>query len=404
MVKYIVTSGGSFSSSLTWVDGVVPVAADSIILGSTAGPLTIDGGYTCSSIDMTSYRNTITFNNTLTINGNVTLPSGSFTQSGTGGFKINTTSSLRSNGATWSSAMTFNNSTSSAIVITLLDNIVLTKGINMSYSSTNTLISLMGNYSLYISGSMSYSAYCSGSASFVITSNGDTTIDNSGGYSTGCNMTINAGLKTINWIRQWGHYGGTFTYTSGVNVFGNPFYFMVGVNGISISDIVMNCSGITFPNFQVMPYYTSPPSGYTQSVTLNQQLNVSSSVFFCQGTNVTFLGSNGFSVGYISIFIDNGGYIKLSPGINYKSGIDLTDTSQYSFDCGYSSPSNKVSIQSANTTMATLMLSNNSYIAAANISTSYINCVGKTLNIFNGSVSNCINVRSFLDQSTPTGS
>jgi len=48
-------TGGLFSSSATWVGGVVPVYPDTIDFTATSGDLTIDNQYTLAGIDFTNY-------------------------------------------------------------------------------------------------------------------------------------------------------------------------------------------------------------------------------------------------------------------------------------------------------------------------------------------------------------
>jgi hypothetical protein len=72
-------TGGNWSSTATWVGGVLPAVGDDIVANATSGPLTVDSNRTCLTINFTGYTNTFTINNgvTLTVSGTIiTLGSG----------------------------------------------------------------------------------------------------------------------------------------------------------------------------------------------------------------------------------------------------------------------------------------------------------------------------------------
>lgn len=54
--------GGNWSSTATWVGGVVPTAADDVRLSSTSGNVTIDAASVCRSLDCSGYTGTLTHN------------------------------------------------------------------------------------------------------------------------------------------------------------------------------------------------------------------------------------------------------------------------------------------------------------------------------------------------------
>jgi collagen type VII alpha len=53
--RTIANAGGTWSSAGTWVEGVVPTAADDVVATATSGNLTIDNGAVCQSADFTNY-------------------------------------------------------------------------------------------------------------------------------------------------------------------------------------------------------------------------------------------------------------------------------------------------------------------------------------------------------------
>lgn len=77
-VRTIANGGGLWSVPGSWVEGAVPLASDDVVATGTSGPLTIDTGAVCRSINLTGYTNTLTHNAgvTLTI-GDATAGAGS---------------------------------------------------------------------------------------------------------------------------------------------------------------------------------------------------------------------------------------------------------------------------------------------------------------------------------------
>lgn len=68
--------GGNWSATGTWVGGVVPTAADDVVLNGTSGNVTIDAASVCRSLNCTGYTGTLTHNAfTLTI-GDATAGAG----------------------------------------------------------------------------------------------------------------------------------------------------------------------------------------------------------------------------------------------------------------------------------------------------------------------------------------
>lgn len=103
-------TGGNWSSTSSWVLGAVPAITDSITFTTSSGPLVVNVGSTCSSINFSNYRNAITFTSNLTVNGNITLYSG-VTFSGPNGITVAGTSTLTSNGVYWNNPFLLSSST-----------------------------------------------------------------------------------------------------------------------------------------------------------------------------------------------------------------------------------------------------------------------------------------------------
>lgn len=65
--RTIAAGGGNFSSTATWVGGVIPTSSDHIIGDATSGQLTLDGNYQVQYVDFTNYTQTLTLNATRTL-------------------------------------------------------------------------------------------------------------------------------------------------------------------------------------------------------------------------------------------------------------------------------------------------------------------------------------------------
>jgi hypothetical protein len=60
--RLAVAAGGNWSSTSTWVGGVVPTASSDVWLASTSGAVTINAAAVCRSLDCTGYVSTLTHN------------------------------------------------------------------------------------------------------------------------------------------------------------------------------------------------------------------------------------------------------------------------------------------------------------------------------------------------------
>lgn len=65
--RTIAAGGGNFSSTATWVGGIIPTSSDHIIGDATSGQLTLDGNYQVQYVNFTNYTQTLTLNATRTL-------------------------------------------------------------------------------------------------------------------------------------------------------------------------------------------------------------------------------------------------------------------------------------------------------------------------------------------------
>jgi hypothetical protein len=140
--------GGNWSSTSTWVGGVVPGFTDDVLLTVTSGSVAMDMG-NCQSLNCTGYTGTLTLTANLYIGdpssaaGNLTFSAGMTLTAGTGGigfiFGATTGSNtITTNGLTIEGSFTF---TGAGSTWTLQDNVTmdLSPGYNGIYLSAGSL-------------------------------------------------------------------------------------------------------------------------------------------------------------------------------------------------------------------------------------------------------------------------
>jgi hypothetical protein len=421
----ISNTGGNWNAAGTWVGGIVPVTADTVVATATSGPVNVTVAASISILDLSLYTNTLTLTSSLSVGG--TLSSGNaLTLSGSmsivsptsagilliaGGSFCNL--SLRSNGCVIpyfaiATQVTLRNAT-------LLDNFTVTN-----------FIQFVGNFSRVINGfQINVTNWIQdgggGGSSGLI--NGTTKI-----YFNGANCTFNGttGL-TVNQIIGNPIYidtPGNFTITGGLRT--NPFgattgiYYLqgtilgdknlrisvpstiTGVNGIYEMDL--NGSG-TWNEIVI-----NNSSNLTTTVRLLSNLNFSNLYFsnfqdsYLQGTlaarqPITFTGAGGLRGGGIY-----GGsvpfYVPLASGgnpLSYSAGVRLTPgpTHQVSFigfvGGGTGNFSRCTFASATGGVQATLNLTGSQAVLYTNF-TDINSSGGNTIYTFNGTLSNATNI------------
>jgi len=219
--RTVANGGGNFNATGTWVEGVVPTAADAVVFTATSGALNVNVASVCLSIDFTNYVNTITFNGTLTVSGNVTLVAG-FTQAGANGIIINANSTLTSNGVTWSRTFTTAPALSTTITLTLSGNWTQA-GATIFNSGGNATTYTTINSNSFIFGTGTYgvtntaTTNVNGSAIMLISGSSGTVTFNSSTGVYQLNFTVNTS-GSVSFTGTFQYANATFTYTAGTVV------------------------------------------------------------------------------------------------------------------------------------------------------------------------------------------
>jgi hypothetical protein len=96
--RTISNTGGNWNSTSTWVEGIVPTAADDVVATPTSGNLSSNSvTNSCLSLNLTNYTRTLTITSALYVYGDVTLGNGT-TIGGTTYLYIRANSNITSNG------------------------------------------------------------------------------------------------------------------------------------------------------------------------------------------------------------------------------------------------------------------------------------------------------------------
>lgn len=284
MARYLVTGGtGVWNSSTNWsatsggASGAsVPTILDDVIIDilSLNANITVNTTSACLTLNISSYIGTFAMNAQLTVNGDITLSSG-MNISGTGLLNFLDSSTLTSNGKTWSSPMNFGGTSK---VYTLANDWTCTATVTIS----GTTPTINGN-TFYLSNNLVLStSSTSGTTNFIL--NGTGTWSGAGVLRN--NLTINT-AGTITMGTTAAYAGGVLTYTAGTVI--------TTVNTLTIvGSATLNTDGIIWNNI----IFTA---GTTHTLTSNLTLSGT----FVQNSGVGLV-LNGFQVNVGSVLTSSG--------------------------------------------------------------------------------------------------
>ena len=320
---------------------------------------TISATITVLSYTVTSgYTATMTFNALLTIAGNINIGA-NCTLAGTSGILSTATCTITSNGKVWNVLFNMSN----AVTRTLVGNFTITGSFGHNNGSTATF-NKTTTEELILSNFFQTTA--------VLTMLGTATIRITGGVINITNGTL--GGTTIldgNIVFTVSNVNNSLTYQSG-NITGARF---LKINGA----VTLNTNGMSFITVDVG---SSP-------VTLNSTLTVTGTMSLTFVT--TFSGTSGFIVGTLSRVLTSGG----SPVLTLQNSV--TYIINNSFITRNPGSSNNTITSNDATLSANLILANG---ATCNVRGNFtrINATGgRTINTWDSTVTNCLNVRNFTD-------
>jgi hypothetical protein len=299
-------SGGNWNSTGTWVGGVVPTSADSVVLASTSGAVTLNVSATCIGLNCTGYLSTLDLStNTLTVKGNVVLVT-TMTLNGTGTLAIgDATMSITTAGLTipnLTCALTTTTTT-----ITFNDNVTVGTLLTISTAGNNN-IQLVGNTISTPSLTASTgNGQCYGTTS--ITLNGTGTL--SGGL-IGNNITVAAGSGTLT-ISGTVLLGGNFVYSNGNIIASNSTisFTRASLQTTGARTVTMGASNIynnvSFSNVAANTYSLTTDLYMTGTLTFttisNNNITLNSSTIY---TTSLAIASSGGSIIGTTVIVMNG--------------------------------------------------------------------------------------------------
>lgn len=202
--RTISNTGGNWNSTGTWVEGVVPVAADAVVATATSGQLTINvTTAVCTTMILTNYVNTLTISSgqILQVNSTLTLVAG-MTYAGTGKLKLGTTSAtITSGGKTITGDLEIIGSGTKTLSGAWI--------VNGLFSTSGSSATTFNGSTLRLNGGMSLAQNVLGTTTATLAGG---TLSSSAEFAGWGLTTSYAGNMTID---DWGLVGGTHTYTSG---------------------------------------------------------------------------------------------------------------------------------------------------------------------------------------------
>jgi len=322
--RTISNAGGNYNTTGAWVEGIVPTSADDVVATVTSGNLTINVASNCKSINFTNYTNTLTATSTLTVSGSVTLVS-AMTISGTGTLIVDSTSTLTSNGKTWTGSLTFQNT----VTHTLADAWIVSGNLLVGIAAQGPTIN---GFSISVGGSLSSTSVGSAFGTANVILNGTGTWSWSSGW---CFFPI-----TINTV-------GTITI-SNVSI-GANFVHVAGI--VVTTGSTLRLSAATYSITSNTIIWNNVILGTTTSftTTLNDDLNINGNLTIganfntqtVNGNNINLSGSLSSSAGTTNLtgttvlnFVGTGTWsgtstIKSNVNINTAGTLTISGTVTY---------------------------------------------------------------------------
>jgi hypothetical protein len=384
--------GNTWGTAGNWSLGSIPTASDGHVatFDATSPNCTVNASNrVCNNIDFTGYTNTITMTFQISCAGNVTLASG-MTIAGTGTLLLNGTAcTFTSAGKTWPNALTLNRSGGN-VALTIAGGNDLTVG---------GVFSVLGGTDSTLNKTTSEILICNGGITMNQGSLGTLDIKFKGGTwsTTGINGVITNNLIINGSVTISGtvyHKNGTLSYDSS----GGPYTVTTTGSTLGVSSIsgpagtntsILDTNGINWNNVSF------PSTATPRTLTINSQLSILGTLTTSNG-DVTFNGTSGFSC---ATFDDSVGTSART--ISFKESVTYTITS--SLLASNSRVGSITLFTSAHaSTKAILTLVNP---ADCNVLANFTRIDasgGRTINTFNGTVTNCTNIRSFNDLQTVT--
>jgi hypothetical protein len=256
--RYFLNIGANWGDTANWSDTSggtggfsVPTNVDDVFFDANSGNCTVNASArTAKTLNFTGYTNTITMSNTITVSGNVTLGAG-MGIAGASALIVDETSTLTSNGKTWSAPFTFSGTSKT---FTLGDNWAISGQVNLSGTTATTI----NSNTLTSSGNLTSTTSATTSGTTNISLTGGTWSNSSTGVLRN-NLAFTSGTITVSGTVRYDT--NTLTYTAGT----------VTTSGSTLAiaaSTTLNTSGITWNNL-------TWGTGGNITITLLSDINIS---------------------------------------------------------------------------------------------------------------------------------
>lgn len=247
--RTISTTGGSYNSTSTWVEGVVPTSADDVVSTDSSGALIVNVASAAKTLNLLGYRDSLILNANLTVAGSITLDTG-MTYVGSATLICSASGTLTSKGKTITGDLQL---IGTSQTFTLADNWVLNGALKVGGTTSVTLNGT--GYTISAAGlSLLTACKMQGAATAgIIITGGTWSQSNSGNINTIRNDITLAGNVTVSGTVYFGtdQMAGTgnlptLTYSSGtITTTGSTLFLIsytsnteINTNGMSWNNVV----------------------------------------------------------------------------------------------------------------------------------------------------------------------
>lgn len=411
-IRTVSNTGGLFSSAATWVGGIMPsqgTQQDTIAFTATSGPLIVDGLYYIAGINYTNWTNTLTFNLGCLLGFDEQLVNTPFINMGTGGYTIIDNSVGGG----------YDFSTVSTRPIILTNNSAIPSSVYFNYTGT-TALQITGHwiqngncsntYFVITTGTFTYNGtVIGGSFSGTLSSgtilNGnitDPTITDISLYGDGTlNTTFNdvngGGITTPAQATLTSNGSIDFLYINGsVTIIGTPNISSAEIqdNGfltpVAVRNIDMGSSIIS--DF----LFTQNTSSGIISTSLNLLSLLVCNKLYLRCSDFGFVNKFTGAFGFVcnELIMDDTSGIR---AYEFQSGVEYKVNTSIKIDAPFIIRSTTPGVKTKITLGPTINQNTIAYLTATDIDCS----LGRRMNNFYGTATNCDNIRVWNDNTLP---
>lgn len=275
------------SSTSSTNTGTFPILGDSVIFDSNSTQLLVNVPSACSSIDFSTYTNTINMSSQINVSGNVTLGSG-MSITGIARLAINANCTYTSNGRAWPNLLQIG--TTVSITVTFASAVTTIGSLYVSASSVGQIQTINSN-TLEILGNITLDVHLAGTTQVNFIGTGTFNSANGTNSEIRTKFNINTTGTLTRGLSGYFYSGPELKWTQGTLVNGST---NLGLSfGGSTSAVISN--GVNWGNVYI----------FQSTTTLNDDMNIQ---------NLTFSNNSG---------VLNGNNLRINGDITLASGAQI---------------------------------------------------------------------------------